>query len=93
MLKNRENILDFSNGEEYNSDDKKMLLGGVFMWEILRCWLVGDMGTPGEYQYQAIHLYTVLAVVLVCVLATLPCYSRRISDKQKKRILIFIKRY
>jgi hypothetical protein len=67
-----------------------MLLGGVFMWEILRCWLVGDMGTPGEYQYQAIHLYTVLAVVLVCVLATLPCYSRRIRDKQKKRILLGI---
>ncbi len=28
-------------------------------------WLVGNMGTHGEYQYQAIHLITTLVVVLL----------------------------
>ncbi len=27
-------------------------------------WLIGDMGTPGEYSYQAIHWYSLAAVLL-----------------------------
>lgn len=57
------------------------------MWEILRCWLIGDMGTEGEYQYQAIHIYTVLAVAAVCLAVALVGRSNRVSGVQKKRLL------
>lgn len=32
--------------------------------ETLYNWLIGNMGTAGEYQYQAIHLYSTLVVAL-----------------------------
>ncbi len=35
------------------------------MWNGLKCWLSGNMGTAGDYQYQAIHGYSALAVMLV----------------------------
>lgn len=35
------------------------------MWNVLKSWLIGDMGTAGSYQYQAIHGYSTLAVMLV----------------------------
>ena len=57
------------------------------MWNILRRWLVGDMGIPGEYQYQAMHLYTVMAVLLVCVLAVVCCRSRGITPAAKQKLL------
>lgn len=60
------------------------------MWEILRCWLIGDMGTEGEYQYQAIHIYTVLAVAAVCLAVALVGRSNRVSGAQKKRLLLGI---
>lgn len=31
-------------------------------------WLIGDMGTPGEYMYQGIHLWSTAAVVAVFLL-------------------------
>ena len=57
------------------------------MWEILRRWLIGDMGAEGEYQYQAIHVYTVLAVAVICLLAGLIGCSRRVDMKQKRHLL------
>lgn len=60
------------------------------MWELLRRWLIGDLGTPGEYQYQSIHLYTVLAVVLVLAAAAGLCAGGRLSDAKKRRILLGI---
>ena len=40
---------------------------------MFRRWLIGDMGTPGEYMYQPIHLYSTAIVIavflIVCVIA------------------------
>ena len=53
-------------------------------------WLTGNMGTAGEYQYQAIHGYTagiVFAVLLaVCCLAR----TKRLNKRQKRGILVAI---
>lgn len=48
-------------------------------------WLIGDMGTPGEYMYQPIHLYStavVLAVFLATVLLTI--YNRQNPQRSRK---------
>ena len=41
------------------------------MWDLLRRWLIGDMGVQGEFQYQAIHLYSTAVVIAACVLVAL----------------------
>ena len=51
-------------------------------------WLIGDMGTPGEYMYQPIHLYStagVLAIFLALVVIALR--FRRAPDKSRKLLL------
>lgn len=60
------------------------------MWDLLRRWLIGDMGNPGEYQYQPIHIYTVIVVALACLAAALIGGSRRVDDRQKQRLLVGI---
>ena len=35
------------------------------MFETFHAWLIGDMGTPGSYQYHAIHYYTLAAVIIL----------------------------
>ena len=53
----------------------------------MKNWLIGNMGIPGEYQYQSLHLVST-AVVLV-VLAAVICTgrSRRLDDRMKDRLL------
>jgi len=57
------------------------------LWNTFRRWLIGDMGTPGDYMYQPIHLITLAVViavfVLICVLGLL---LRK--DSQKLRNLL-----
>ena len=51
-------------------------------------WLIGDMGTPGEYMYQPIHLYStagVLAIFLALVVIALR--FRKAPDKSHKLLL------
>lgn len=60
------------------------------MWKLLRRWLIGDMGAQGEFQYQAIHLYSVLAVAVVCVLVALVGGSKKVSAANKQRLLVCI---
>lgn len=57
------------------------------MWELVRRWLIGDMGAQGEFQYQAIHIYSTVAVVVVCVLVALIGSSKKV-DMAKKRCLL-----
>ena len=35
------------------------------LWNTFRKWLIGDMGTPGDYMYQPIHLITLAVVIAV----------------------------
>jgi len=53
-------------------------------------WLIGDMGTPGEYMYQTIHIAStaVVAVVLVLVL-TVGIMNRR-KPGYNRRLLVAI---
>ncbi len=57
------------------------------MWQILKDWLTGNMGTPGEYQYQAIHLIPA-AMVIVAVAAAAVCGSQ--GGRQKRKLLVAI---
>ena len=45
------------------------------------------MGLEGEFQYQAIHIYTVLAVVAVVVVTLFIGCSKRVNKAQKQQLL------
>lgn len=57
------------------------------MWEILWRWTIGDLGVEGEYQYQPIHIYTVVAVLAVCLLVALIGCSRNVRMAKKQQLL------
>ncbi len=57
------------------------------MLGFLRDWLTGNMGTPGDYQYQTIHLATT-AVVAVLVLTVAVMGLRRKTPKRKLLVAI-----
>jgi hypothetical protein len=46
------------------------------------------MGTPGEYMYQAIHLYSVAVILLVMIAVILfCCYNRKNSARCRKLLV------
>lgn len=50
-------------------------------------WLIGDMGTAGDYSYQAMHLWTV--VIVAAVTAVLLIWQRFLCRQpDKKRLLV-----
>ena len=53
-------------------------------------WLIGDMGTPGLYEYKAIHIYTTIVVFFVLTIFIILGLNKKISDKAKRNILIGI---
>lgn len=53
-------------------------------------WLVGDMGIPGEYQYQPIHGYTVAAVLAAFFITYSLGATGRLNSRQKRKILMGI---
>lgn len=60
------------------------------MWLILKNWLIGNMGTAGDYSYQAMHLYTVLAVAIaMAVLVTLGVRFRG-NEKASRALLVAV---
>ena len=60
------------------------------MWDILRRWLIGDMGNSGDFQYQSMHLYTIVVVVAVCIIAYLAAANQKLDQKQKRTILYVV---
>ena len=51
-------------------------------------WLIGDMGTPGEYMYQPIHLYSTAGVLAIFfALVVIALRFRRAPDKSRKLLL------
>ena len=60
------------------------------MWDLLRRWLIGDMGVQGEFQYQAIHLYSTAVVIAACVLVALLGSSKKVGAESKRRLLVGI---
>lgn len=55
--------------------------------QLIYKWLIGDMGNPGDYQYQAMHLYCVIIVLAVTALTTWAGATKRLSPKTKNNIL------
>lgn len=53
-------------------------------------WLIGNMGTPGSYEYGEMHLIVVAVVAVGVVLCAIIGASKRISDKSKRKMLIGI---
>ena len=60
------------------------------MGDFLRRWLIGDLGIEGEFQYQAIHMNTVLIVAAVCLLVFAVGLMKRVEAKHKQRLLVAI---
>lgn len=56
-------------------------------------WLIGNMGTAGEYQYQPIHIYSTLAVVItMAAVLALGCKTRKNAHAHRtllKAVCIF----
>lgn len=50
-------------------------------------WLIGDMGTPGEYMYQPIHWWSTAVVAAATILAGILGGTKCLSEKQKRSIL------
>lgn len=57
---------------------------------IIKRWLTGDMGTPGEYMYQPVHLWSVAAVAAVFILAVLLGRHLRHNPKASRKLLVSI---
>jgi len=53
-------------------------------------WLIGEMGTEGEYQYQPIHLYTVAIVAAALILAVVWGFCHRQNIKRTRTLLTVI---
>ncbi len=56
----------------------------------IRRWLTGDMGTPGEYIYQSIHLWSVAAVAAVFILTVLLGCRLRHNPKNSRTLLVSV---
>lgn len=51
-------------------------------------WLIGNMGTEGDYMYQAIHWYSLAAVLLVVVVAVVFCLCNRKNSAACRKLLV-----
>ena len=58
--------------------------------DTIRRWFVGDMGTPGAYEYTAMHFIVIAVVVVGVAICAILGANKRISDKSKRKILIGI---
>lgn len=53
-------------------------------------WLIGDMGTRGEYMYQSIHLYSLAAVAAVTALLLFTQLHFRKDPAASRRLLVAV---
>lgn len=52
-----------------------------------RSWLVGDMGTPGEYMYTGMHWRTLIVVAAAMTAIFILAYFWRREEKKSRRLL------
>ena len=55
---------------------------------VFKKWLIGDMGTPGEYQHTQIHWYSLAAVAAVLAVVLVLSYVNRKDPKNSRRLLV-----
>lgn len=53
-------------------------------------WLIGDMGTPGDYSYSPMHLWTVIIVLTVTVAVAFFGYKNRNHPRRTRSMLVAI---
>lgn len=53
-------------------------------------WLIGNMGTEGEYIYTAIHWWSLAAVLAVCAVIFGIAFAKRRSKAASRRILVTV---
>ena len=54
----------------------------------MKNWIVGEMGTAGEYMYQAIHWYSLAAVLLALAVAVVFCLCNRERGARCRKLLV-----
>ena len=57
---------------------------------VLKDWLIGNMGTPGEYMYQEIHLWSSATVLAVMAVIFTLAFMKRRDEKASRRILVAV---
>ena len=60
------------------------------MLYVIYKWLIGDMGEPGDFQYQAIHGWTMAVVSAVLAVVIFLGVTKKISTQGKRKILVGI---
>lgn len=55
---------------------------------MFRRWLIGDMGTPGDYMYQSIHLYSTAVVVGVFLAVIIVAAVNRKHPQRNRKLLV-----
>lgn len=58
--------------------------------DTLNNWLIGNMGTPGEYMYQDIHIHTLIVVGIVFAAILIPGYLLRKSKRASRTLLVVV---
>ena len=58
--------------------------------DVVKRWFIGDMGIPGDYSYQAIHFIPLAIVLVLVAICAILGANKRISDKDKRKIIIGI---
>lgn len=56
----------------------------------MKNWLIGNMGTQGEYMYQPIHWYSLAAVLVALAAAILLCLCNRNNSARCRKLLVGI---
>lgn len=57
---------------------------------LFRRWLIGDMGTPGDYAYSSMHLWTVAVVLIATVAVAFFGYKNRSHPRRNRSMLVAI---
>lgn len=58
--------------------------------DTIRRWFVGDMGTPGAYEYTTMHFIVIAVVVVGVAICAILGANKRITDSSKRKILVSI---
>ena len=68
-----------------------MFQGGILMsWETLYNWLIGNMGTEGDYIYQSIHWWTLAIVAVVTARIFALGFALRKDPRARGRLLVAV---
>ena len=59
-------------------------------WDNLENWLIGNMGTPGNYMYRDIHIHTLVVIGLVFAAILIPGYFLRKNEKVSRKLLVAV---